>query len=296
METEIIIIAIAVTLLISWAIAEFFGRAKHIGFGWTFALTATTAFIGGIIALLVSPSAKDEPTKGGQGHVMGAAVCFVFGALNIVMLNPLALGFFVLGAYFLKLSKGGVINDNPKYVLKNLGIQPVSGKTSPVEASENKENNKKKKATTFQEIREQLIFLKEKGLLSEMEYFEKLAIIKDSHIQSKIEKTKEYKQLKNLQEEGILTSAEFDSKIGLIKVNLLERTESEEALMGEIHSDYEGDYKDLEDLSSYTIIQESNKNQFKREPMSSKVADYFIFVICVVLLTLFFWLAWQEYK
>ncbi len=141
MEVGIIIIAIVVTLLISWAIAEFFGRAKHIGFGWTFALTATTAFIGGIIALIASPSAKDEPTKGGQAYLIGAIVCFIFGVLNLIGLNPLALGFFVLGAYLHSLSKGEIINGKPKFYFRNVNSKPNKNKAAPAVERNNQQVN-----------------------------------------------------------------------------------------------------------------------------------------------------------
>lgn len=285
METEIIIIAIAVTLLISWAIAQFFGRSKHIGFGWTFAISATTMFIGGIIALMASPSAKGEPTKGGKGYVIGSVVCFIFGAGNIVMLNPLALGFLVLGAYLYALSKGEIVNHSPKYYLKDIGKPPYKDKvTTPVNHNGNNSNVHQKKVSTYKERKVQLQNLREKGILSETEYKDKLIIIQDSEHQALLFETREYQQLKTLHEDGLLTDIELKNKIELIKQSLYKETE--------INEEFE------EEQSTYYY--DKSTEYYRRNPSSKKESvnsnpiGIFLLVTCALLFILFVYLVSLE--
>jgi len=285
MEAGIIIIAVAITLIISLAIAEVFGKSKHIGFGWTFALLITTAFIGGIIALIASPSAKDEPTKGGKGYVMGTVVCFVFGALNTIMLNPLALGFIILGAYLYTLSKGEVVNHNPKYYLKNIGKPPYTVKvTAPVNHNGNNINVHQKKVTTYKERKEQLQNLREKGILSETEYKEKINRIQDSKHQAQLFETREYQQLKTLHEDGLLTDTELNNKIELIKKSLYKETE--------INEEFE------EEQSTYYY--DKSTEYYRRNPSSKKESvnsnpiGIFLLVTCALLFILFVYLVSLE--
>lgn len=105
---------ILICLLAFYGIAEIFGRSKHIGRGWSFALLATS-LIFGIIALIVSPSAKREPTNGNQNHKVFGWISIGLGILNIFALNPLAIGFIVLGIYLIELSKGKIQNNNPRF-------------------------------------------------------------------------------------------------------------------------------------------------------------------------------------
>ncbi len=58
--------------------------------------------------------------------------------------------------------------------------------------------------------------LKEKGILTETEYSEKVAKIKTEQTQQNIENSLEYKQLKGLLNSGILTKEEFQSKVKLL--------------------------------------------------------------------------------
>lgn len=221
MEVGIIIIAIVVTLSISWAIAEFFGTSKHIGFGWTFAITMTTAFIGGIIALLVSPSAKNKPTKGGNGHVIGAVVCFIFGALNIFMLNPLSIGFFVLGAYLLKLSEGEVVNSIPKFYFRKSDAQ----ERNPTSYSERR--YQKSDVNSERGIDEKISDLKnlyDKGILSKDELKIKLKDLEKLRLETSVKQSKEYQQLQRFHDEGFLTSNEFYEKVERMKESYGQKT------------------------------------------------------------------------
>jgi Short C-terminal domain len=59
--------------------------------------------------------------------------------------------------------------------------------------------------------------LKDKGILTELEYYEKVANIKTKKAQQDILNSTEYKQLKSLLDGGILTKEEFDNKIKLIQ-------------------------------------------------------------------------------
>jgi len=115
--TVIMVFVIIVFLLLS----EFLGRAKHIGRWWTFFLLLA-GFIPGLIAVISSPSARKNPTKGGKGHAIWAWVCLVFGILNTISFfhsNGKAGQFFflflILSFYLFALSKGDVINRNPKF-------------------------------------------------------------------------------------------------------------------------------------------------------------------------------------
>jgi Ca2+/Na+ antiporter len=114
----ILIIAVVVVFLL---ISEFFGRAKHIGRWWTFFLLLC-GLIPGLIAVITSPSAKRRPTQGGKNYIIWAWIFLVFGILNTISLyhsegksGHLFYVFFILSLYLFELSKGNVVNQNPKY-------------------------------------------------------------------------------------------------------------------------------------------------------------------------------------
>ena len=129
------IIIIALALL--YGVAEFFGRSKHIGKWWAFSLLATS-LIGGIIAIAVSPSAKNDPTKPKPSFKTWGWVCIVFGALNILVLNPLAIGFFLLGVYLFELSKGNIVNSDPKYYFDQISKPVAKSSYNSVKSAPNK--------------------------------------------------------------------------------------------------------------------------------------------------------------
>ena len=64
-----------------------------------------------------------------------------------------------------------------------------------------------------------LFQLKEKGLLTDLEYYEKVAKINTVKVQQDIQNLPEYKQLKSLFDSGILTKDEFESKIKILKID-----------------------------------------------------------------------------
>ena len=211
MAVTIIIILIAI--LIFFFIAEFFGRRKHIGRWWSFALLLC-GFIPGIIAIFSSPSASKQPTLGGNSYKIGGYVCLFFSGLNLLALISTSgkLGqlfpvFLVLGIYLIQLSQGLIINKMPKYYFENINLRNKS--------FENKNIDGGYKITSIS--LENLKELKEKGLLSEEEYTSKINQIKEILNQNRVFETVEYKQLKDLFDNGILTKVEFEHKIELLK-------------------------------------------------------------------------------
>jgi hypothetical protein len=60
--------------------------------------------------------------------------------------------------------------------------------------------------------------LRNKEILTDEEYNQKVATIKTEKAQQDIQNSKEYKQLKSLRDSGILTNEEFESKITLINI------------------------------------------------------------------------------
>lgn len=58
--------------------------------------------------------------------------------------------------------------------------------------------------------------LREKGILTDNEFYEKVAKIKTEDALQEVKASKEYKQLKSLFESGVLTKEEFERKILLI--------------------------------------------------------------------------------
>lgn len=78
--------------------------------------------------------------------------------------------------------------------------------------------------------------LKEKGILTEQEYEEKIKKVVDENISKSLENFTEYKQLKTLYEDDILTKEEFKSKVEFLKNKLRARIGKQE----EEESFYEG--------------------------------------------------------
>lgn len=61
--------------------------------------------------------------------------------------------------------------------------------------------------------------LKEKGILTEEEYLEKIERLREKHLLETMMNSEEYKQLKNLLDSKLLTQEEFEEKIILLKNN-----------------------------------------------------------------------------
>lgn len=165
------IIPLLVFLILFGSIAEFVGRSKHIGRWWSFFLLM--GIIPGIIALLFSPSAKKEPTKGSPVHLGFAyffLICSVVSLFSIVKEFNLAFlmsfgGLLSGSLYLFQLSKGNIVNSNPKYYLEEF----FSGKTGTSISSKNKnanhlnyyyhiiENDVQSDSLTFDQLRDKKI-------------------------------------------------------------------------------------------------------------------------------------------
>ncbi|MGY5849182.1 WG repeat-containing protein [Salegentibacter sp. F14] len=66
------------------------------------------------------------------------------------------------------------------------------------------------------EKEENLINLRDKGILSEGEFKSKISKIHQDKAYTELEKTKEYQQLKQLYNSGVLTKEEYDSKVKIL--------------------------------------------------------------------------------
>ncbi len=122
--------------------------------------------------------------------------------------------------------------------------------------------------------------MRNKGILSELEYKEKLNRIKDSKLEASVIKTEEYQQLQTLFEEGFVTENELREKIGLIKNELWEKTGKDE--------------ESIEEASNYYYDEETGyyrRNQpiDNNNKLGSSGVGNFLLVICVVLFLIFIW-------
>ncbi|WP_026976624.1 SHOCT domain-containing protein [Flavobacterium tegetincola] len=63
--------------------------------------------------------------------------------------------------------------------------------------------------------------LRDKGILTNVEYYEKVAKIKTEKAKEDIQNSSEYRQLKSLRDSGILTTEEFNLKVEQISKNEL---------------------------------------------------------------------------
>lgn len=70
--------------------------------------------------------------------------------------------------------------------------------------------------------------LKEKGILTEQEYEEKIKKVVDENISKSLENYTEYKQLKALYKDDILTKEEFENKVRFLKNKLKARIAKQE--------------------------------------------------------------------
>ena len=141
------ILLFLIIALLFFAIAECFGRAKHIGRWWTFLLLTCTPILPGIIALILSPSANKQPN---QPNKTLKIIGIVFLVLAIICLPPFLLNlqyfgsydyaermrarftllpllwFSALGIYLYKLGQGKVVNKQAKFYFK-FQLEPKLG-------------------------------------------------------------------------------------------------------------------------------------------------------------------------
>ena len=202
-ETFIPAIIVVVIALLS---AEFVGRSKHIGRGYSFFMML--GLIPGIIGLIFSPSAKKEPTKAnllysvfGVFLVLAGLYGFYQGIDNFSFINFFALlSYFSSAFYCFELSKGNVLNKEPKYYFEG--------------TNERKDTETKMK---LESTVSNLADLKEKGILTNEEYNQKVEKLEVEKAEQDLKNSTEYKQLKSLLDSGVLTKEEFESKI--VKIN-----------------------------------------------------------------------------
>jgi hypothetical protein len=232
MGEEIIFIAIF-GLLLFYGIAEVFGRSRHIGKWWSFVLLSTS-LIFGILAIIFSPSAKKQPTKGNKTHKIFAWVCVVIGSIGLFTLNPASLGVLILGFYLFELSKGYVKNNNPKFYFNNFHLKtknkqgPVSKNVSGSDGLSNYNNkNDTLKETPNKDFSdkenninakyETLKYLLEKGILTNKEYQVKINSLNNEKFDNELKEREEYIKLKSLYESKMLSKQEFEHKVKVLQ-------------------------------------------------------------------------------
>lgn len=209
---------IIVIVLIAFLSAEFIGRSKHIGRGYTFFMML--GIIPGIIGLLFSPSAKNKPSQGNVFHTaFGVFLIIVLIVIlydltgNFTYVNVFsAVSILASAIYCIQLSGGEVINNMPKYYFDTQDIQEVT-------IHKTKRN--------LDETISNLTDLKNKGILTEEEYQAKVEKVNQEQSEQDLKNSPEYKQLKSLLDSGILTKEEFEEKVKIIKKDLKERVVKE---------------------------------------------------------------------
>jgi len=132
-----------IIFLISIPVGEYFGRSKHIGKWWTVVLM-TCGIVPGLIALVTSPKASSQPTKGKGYLISGWISMFFLGVGSIILAfivfenyksnhNTIpnfvtqqfglklifGIWFFIIGIYLDRLGSGKIMNNNPKYYFNN---------------------------------------------------------------------------------------------------------------------------------------------------------------------------------
>ena len=195
-----------ILIIIALFCAEFIGRSKHIGFWFTF--LTMLGIIPGIIALIFSPSVKNEPIKENKLYFILsfisaclALMAFLNGSINSNVFSLfLGISFASLVFYFIDLAKGDSFNENPKIYFGDNKV--IIQEIKPISKIESLKN------------------LKEKGILTEEEYMEKAKIVNQEIAEKKLKETEEYKQLQNLLNSQLLTQEEFENKVNILRQNL----------------------------------------------------------------------------
>lgn len=156
--------------IISFVIAEFFGRAKHIGFWWSFFLSFS--IIPGILAVILSPNANKEHTKGGYDHwtyfiIFLLVFLFHLGSLADTGLSRMDLADFVIPfneliivLYLYNLARGNVFNENPKFYFGSSNDnKAISVRVKPTAKKNNKhlyfieKNNEQIGPLTYEQLK-----------------------------------------------------------------------------------------------------------------------------------------------
>ena len=193
-------------VIIALLFAEFIGRKKHIGRYYSFFMML--GLIPGIIGLIFSPSVKKEPTKANSIYtVLGvflilAGIFGVFQDINNLTFIQIfvSISLIISAVYCFELSKGSIINKEPKFYFNNAVERKVEQVKSNIDNSI-----------------ANLTELKNKGILTDEEYNTKVNKIEVEKTEQNLKNSIEYKQLKSLFEGGILTKEEFEGKIQLLQ-------------------------------------------------------------------------------
>ena len=216
---------IGIGVVIFGIIAEIFGRSKHIGRVWTFFLLIA-GILPGVIALMVSPSANDSPTKPSKSYKVWAWICLIFGFVNVIMLissegkmGQLFFTFIIIAIYLFQLSEGQIVNKSPHFYFSG-EFKPPSFKSS--NKTQGSTTNYPKSDTNISvnstdSLISALKNLKQQGLLEDNEYEEKLNKLNEIKLSNEIYDSDEYKQLKKLQNEGLLSEESFLKKVNKLK-------------------------------------------------------------------------------
>lgn len=196
-----------IIITISFLSAEFIGRRKHIGRGYSFFMML--AIIPGIIGLIFSPSAIKQPTKANNLYnffgclLVVCSILTIFSNINNLTFIHVFTGVSLISSaiYCFELAKGKIINKEPKYYFEN---QTTNLST---------EKNVKQVKTSLDNTISNLTDLKNKGILTEEEYKQKTEKIQGEKDEQDLKDSIEYKQLKSLFDSGVLTKEEFESKL-----------------------------------------------------------------------------------
>jgi hypothetical protein len=128
-----------------FCIAELFGRSKHIGRYWSWALLWGCFVLPGILAIMFSPSARKKPTEPNNTKILFGFLSLLFALFFLAatvkgyseldewstvgdkmilrMQTSQLICFCILGAYLINLGKGKIINNDPKYYLGEIKIK-----------------------------------------------------------------------------------------------------------------------------------------------------------------------------
>lgn len=214
--------------IIFFLIAEFFGRSKHIGRGWTFFLLLG-GIIPGLIALIASPSAKKKPTKGSKAHRVFGVILLVLGGLNLILSIEtdnssqlrIAPAFIILGIYLIRLSRGEIVNENPKFYFSKPKTK-VGGEKEfrPENRDVSKANYTELEQASLRNNKGIIKDLFEKGILSKDEYYEKLDLFYNQELHKELIESDEYLSLKQLLNQQILSKEEFWKKCNDLKFKI----------------------------------------------------------------------------
>ncbi|MDG4950478.1 hypothetical protein NLM59_06050 [Weeksellaceae bacterium KMM 9724] len=253
---ESMVVVLIVASIVFFLMAEFFGRAKHIGRWWSFFLLLS-GFFPGLIALIASPSAKNQPTKGGNGYKVWGIILLIFGGLNFFMLigsegqmGQAFVAFLMTGFYLIQLSQGKVVNYDPKFYFESTSKSiesrsqyNTSTSPPPFLGENNVLNGGESISSSYKDL--ELLF--NKGVITKYEYEQKIKSLKESNLMDEVQKTNEFKSLTRLYNNKLLEDYEYQNKLEVLKNKM--RANNIES-KSTIHKKYkiDGDEYEIKDI------------------------------------------------